>query len=356
METSARMKEESEFARKLAALEDMGFERVEASLPSIDSEVLEDNTHKISSSRSAMGTLVLITAIGSSRDQVEEALGRAFEEMDRLIALLSRYDDASAVCSLNEQGRLNGLHPEFSRLISRALQFNEVSSGAFDISVEPIVELFRKTLESETPVEPTRIEIAEALELVGSRHIEIKSDCVCFKRSGMSISLNGIAKGYIVDAMARVLSECGIDDYLIDAGGDVRSAGTKEGGLPWTVAVQDPSKNEQYPDLIHLANASVATAGSYEKSFDRSQKFHHIVNSETGLSPQVNLSVSIVAPSAMVADALATGVFVMQPHVGVRFVESLNGCECLIMDRSGRILKSTGWRSAAPNSGEKVEL
>jgi thiamine biosynthesis lipoprotein len=152
------------------------------------------------------------------------------------------------------------------------------------------------------------------------------------------------------------LEECGIEHYLIDAGGDVRSAGTKEGGLSWTVAVQDPSKGGQYPDLIHLANAAVATAGSYEKSFDSSQKFHHIINSETGLSPQVNASVSIVAPTAMVADALATGVFVMQPHVGIRFVESLKGCECLIVDRSGRIMKSTGWKSAVPNGGEKAEL
>jgi thiamine biosynthesis lipoprotein len=172
----------------------------------------------------------------------------------------------------------------------------------------------------------------------------------------MSISLNGIAKGYIVDAMAGVLKNQGIEDFLIDAGGDVRCEGTKEEGLPWTVAVQDPSKNDQYPDVVHLANAAVATAGSYERYFDHSQRFHHIINSETGLSPRVNESVSIVAPSAMVADALATGVFVLQPHLGIRLIDSLHGCECLIVDRSGRILKSDGWRSAARNNREKVEL
>jgi thiamine biosynthesis lipoprotein len=349
------MQDESEIARKLAALEGMGLERVDVPAPSIESTILDDNTHKIRCSRAAMATLVSITAIGRSKDQVENALALAYEEMDRLIGLLSRYDDASAVCSLNEQGRLTGLHPEFSRLLSRALQFNELSGGAFDISVEPIVELFRKRLASEKPVGPSRAEIDEVLELVGSQHIELTSDGVGFKRSGMSISLNGIAKGYIVDAIARILEQNGIEDYLIDAGGDVRSAGIKEEGKQWTVAVQDPAKSEFYPDLIHLVNASVATAGSYEKSFDNSQKFHHIINSETGLSPQVNLSVSVVAPSAMVADALATGVFVMQPHTGVRFVETLKGCECLIVDRYGRILKSTGWRSAVPNSGEKAE-
>jgi thiamine biosynthesis lipoprotein len=350
------MKEESRLARRLAALETMGFERAGDSPPATESTILEDNTHKITCSRPAMATLVSLTAIGSSKDQVEDAFGRAFDEMDRLIALLSRYEDSSAVCCLNDQGRLTGLHPEFSRLIARALQFNELSGGAFDISVEPIVELFRSRLASEDLIEPSRAEISEVLELVGSRHIQLTSEGVGFRRSGMSISLNGIAKGYIVDAIARVLEECGIEDYLINAGGDVRSAGSKEEGLPWTVAVQDPSKTDKYPDLIHLTNAAVATAGSYEKNFDRSQKFHHIINSETGLSPQMNLSVSIIASSAMVADALATGVFVMQPHLGVRLIEGLNGCECLIVGRFGGILKSTGWRSAAPNNGEKAEL
>jgi len=349
------MKEKSRIARKLAALEDMGLERADAPLPATESTLLADNTYKISCTRPAMATLVSLTAIGSSKDQIEDAFGRAFEEMDRLIALLSRYDDASVVCSLNEHGRLTGLHPEFSRLLARALQFNEMSCGAFDISVEPILELFRERLESENPVEPSRAEITDVLELVGSRHIELTSDGVGFKRTGMSISLNGIAKGYIVDAVGRVLEDCGIEDYLIDAGGDVRSAGTKEEGLPWTVAVQDPLKGEQYPDLIHLANAAVATAGGYEKHFDTAQEYHHIINANTGLSPHVNLSVSVVASSAMVADALATGVFVMQPHMGVRFVEALKGCECLIVDRAGRIMKTTGWRSAAPNDSEEAE-
>ena len=143
---------------------------------------------------------------------------------------------------------------------------------------------------------------------------------------------------------------------IVGAGGDVRVGGTKEGGLSWTVAVQDPAKKEQFPDTIHLTDAAVATAGCYEKNFDCAQRFHHIINSETGLSPQLSLSVSVVAPSAMVADALATGVFVMQPHVGIRFIETLNGCECLIIDRCGHVLKSAGWRSTAPDNGEKAEL
>ena len=245
------MQEESRVARKLSVLEDMGLERVNDASSVTESTFLGDNTHKVFCGRPAMGTLVSVTALGTSNDQVEDAIGSAFQEMDRLVALLSRYESSSAVSCLNSQGSLRDLHPEFSRLISRSLQFHDLSHGAFDISVEPIVDLFRDRLGSESPNEPSRSEIAEALELVGSRHIDLTSDGLGFKRSGMSVSLNGIAKGYIVDAIAGILEGGGVNDYLIDAGGDVRVAGTKEEGLPWTVAVQDPSKNNQFPDTIH---------------------------------------------------------------------------------------------------------
>ena len=350
------MKEASSIARKLSVLEDMGLERVDVSPMMCESTPVDQDTHKISCTRPAMGTLVAVTILNDSQDQAEEAIGCAFEEMDRLIAMLSRYEASSAVCCLNDQGRMDGLPPEFAHLVSRSLHFHDLSRGAFDISVEPVVDLFRKNLDREDPTEPSRSEIAEALELVGSRHIEFTSDGVAFKRSGMAISLNGIAKGYVVDAIAKTLEIHGIESYLINAGGDIRTAGFKENGLPWTVAVQDPSKHDRFPDTIHLTNAAVATSGSYEIHFDRSKRFHHIVDSETGLSPRVNVSVSVVAPTAMAADALATSVFVMEPFRGVRFVETLRGCECLIIDRAGQVLKSIGWRSAAPNNGEKAEL
>jgi len=224
------MQEESRVARKLSVLEDMGLERVNDASSVTESTFLGDNTHKVFCGRPAMGTLVSVTALGTSNDQVEDAIGSAFQEMDRLVALLSRYESSSAVSCLNSQGSLRDLHPEFSRLISRSLQFHDLSHGAFDISVEPIVDLFRDRLGSESPNEPSRSEIAEALELVGSRHIDLTSDGLGFKRSGMSVSLNGIAKGYIVDAIAGILEGGGVNDYLIDAGGDVRVAGTKEWG------------------------------------------------------------------------------------------------------------------------------
>ena len=341
------MQDAVRIARKLAALERMGFERADVSPLTTEARRIDRKTYQVTSSRPAMGTLVSVTAIGRTRDESEQAIGRGFEEMDRLIAILSRYESSSAVTCLNEAGKLDGIPPEFSRVLSRSLYYHWVSGGAFDISVEPLVNLFRERLDGTVPSEPGRTEIAEALGLVGSQNIVVGSRSAHFSRSGMGVTLDGIAKGYIVDAIAGELERSGIGSYLINAGGDIRTAGSKPGRKPWTVAVQDPSKRGSFPDTVHLTDGAVATSGSYEIYFDRDKLFHHVVNSRTGRSPDLSQSVSVQAPSAMAADALATGVFVMEPRKGIEFIDSLPGCECLVIDNEGHQLRSRSWKSAA---------
>ena len=342
------MLEASRIARKLSALVDLGLERVDHAPVSTESVRLDRKTHKVTSSRPGMGTLVSISALGRSQEKAQEAIGRAFEEMDRLIQLLSRFEGSSAVSTLNSEGRIEGSPPELSHVVSNSLHYYGLSRGAFDITVEPVVDLFRERGDGVAQLAPKSPEIMEALDLVDSRNIEVSPRKLAFKKTGMGITLDGIAKGYIVDAMAGVLDRHKVKNYLINAGGDIRTAGTKENKLPWTVAVQDPSKRGVFPDSIHLRDAAVATSGSYEIYFDRDKLFHHIVSSQTGLSPNLSASVSVIAPSAMAADALATSVFVMTPTDGVRFINSLPRCECLIIDRGGCELRSTGWKSAAP--------
>jgi thiamine biosynthesis lipoprotein len=338
------MDEATHVARRLSALVGMGFERVETSPVATEAARLDRRTHKVTSRKAAMGTLVSVTALARSRARTEEAIGRAFEEMDRLIGIFSRFEPSSAVAHLNDTGRLRGAPPEFAKVLSQSLLYHELSGGVFDVSVEPIVRLFRHSPEG---VLPSERDVREALSLVGARRITLSRADIGFERTGMGITLDGIAKGYIVDAIAATLERHKIKSYLIDGGGDVRASGTKAKRQPWTIAVQDPSKNDRFPDLVHLTNASVATSGSYEVYFDRERRHHHIVNSQTGRSPIGSQSVSVMAPSAMAADALATTVFLMDPDDGIEFVGRLPGCECLIVDREGLHLKTRGWRSAA---------
>ncbi len=342
------MQESSRIARRLSALVDLGFERADVAPTSTETIRVDRKTQRVTSVTPAMGTLVSVSTLVRSSDRAKEAIGRAFEEMYRLIGVFSRFEGSSALSNLNENGKLDGAPHELCTVIEHALRHYRLSRGAFDVTVEPVVDLFRERMDREQPKVPTRQEIGEALELVGSEHIALSERRIRFEKSGMGVTLDGIAKGFIVDAMARELDKHAVKHYLINAGGDIRSRGTREDMQPWTVAVQDPAKRGPFPDIIHLTDGAVATSGSYEIYFDRDRLFHHIVDAESGTSRNRNVSVSVVAPRAMAADALATSVFVLEPRIGVALIDSMAGCECLIIDNNGSQVKSAGWPGAAP--------
>jgi len=338
------MQDATALARKLAALTDLGLERVDVAPVTSDAFLVEPHRWKVITGRPAMGTLVTVSAIARSRERAALAIGHSFEEMDRLIGLFSRFERHSALSHLNETGTLDAAPSEVTRVVGTALAYHEISSGAFDITVAPVLELFRRRFESPTPGAPDDRDIAEALERVGSGHVKVSRRRIRFSRDGVTVTLDGIAKGYIVDAVARVLDRHGVKRYLVNAGGDIRSRGAKERGRPWTVAVRDPLGGDAFPDTIHLTGGAVATSGSYEIHFDDEMTFHHIVDAQTGRSPLHAASVSVVAPTA----------FVLGPSPGVTLVDGLRGCACLVIDQEGRAWKSKRWRSAPPTNGAEA--
>ncbi len=338
-------------ARKMAALSAMGFQRVES--PAIPPELipLGDGRYKVTCGQPSMGTLVSITGLHQSSGLIQEAAGLAFREMVRVVNLLNRYDPSSALSYLNTEGVIDGPPPELTAVMWQSRYFNQASQGAFDATVQPLVDLFRRSLggsygQDSAPVGPTEAELLEAVSLVDGRNVGVGEKKIRLQTPGMGVTLDGIAKGYVVDRIAQVLTQQGLQDFLIDAGGDIRTSGVREDGQPWRVGVQDPQKQGDLPDVIGLTNASVATSGSYEIYFDRERTHHHIVSALTGGSPRTSQSVSVVAPTTLAADALATSVFVMEPGRGVSFIESLPQCACLIVDEQGRQWRSSGWRSA----------
>ena len=303
------------------------------------------NTYKVSKTRLAMGTYVSMTLIHPSRDKAERAIGLAFEEIDRLTGLMNRFDDSTAVARLNRSGFLNDTPPEVSEVIARALAHYRLSHGAFDISVKPVVDLFREKFTAGKKMLPKESELKQVLKLVGSDKIELRGWRLRLKKQGMGITLDGIAKGYIVDKASKALAGQKINNHLINAGGDIRAMGSRSENKPWTVAIQDPLKRKIYPDIIHMTDGAIATSGNYEVYFDQEKMFHHIVDPRTGLSSGLNdASVSVLAKTAMDADAFSTSVFVMDPIHGIRFINSVPGCECLVITKANKKIKSEGWK------------
>jgi thiamine biosynthesis lipoprotein len=302
---------------------------------------------KVSQTRIAMGTYVTVTAVHSSRDLAEETIGRAFDEMDRLIAVFNRHNFASPVSVLNRDGSVSGPPPELKDVLGWARHFNGVTAGHFDVTVKPLVDLLNKT--ATASARPRDDHIAAALRRVDASGVEIMAKEIRFKNDGMGVTLDGIAKGYIVDTMSASLAERDVTDHLVNAGGDIRTSGANASGKRWTVAVEDPKKKRDYPDVIRMNDGAVATSGSYEIYYDREKVFHHVVDPLTGVSPQHSVSATVRARSVMVADALSTGVFVAEPHEGVMLVESLRptyDTTCLILGANGERHACGSWAAA----------
>jgi len=304
------------------------------------------NMYKVSKTNLKMGTFVSMTLIDPSKNKAQEAMGLAFEEIDRLTGLMNRFDNRTAVAQLNREGLLKDVPPEVAEVIAKGIDYYQLTKGAFDISVKPIVDLFKESFAGNKTVPPSNNKLEQALDLIGSYRIEIEGRMLRFKKPGMGITLDGIAKGYIVDRASMVLASHGIKNHLINAGGDIRAIGSRQDRKPWTVAIQDPKKNGKYPDIIKMTDGAIATSGNYEAYFDHEKVFHHIINPETGHSPGISTSVSIMARTAMDADALSTSVFVMNPAQGNRLINSLPACECLVITKGGTKHRSAGWKKS----------
>jgi len=299
-----------------------------------------DSLKKAEQTKESMGTFVTITVYDEDEDKAERVIGIAFEEIERIESLVSNYIDTSEVYILNKNGEIDSADNEFIYLLGKSLKYGDISRGAFDITVQPILDLYKYTF-SELERAPTDDEIKETLKLVGYEKIHIRNRRVEFMEGGMKITLGGIAKGYIIDKAIEILGNKGIEHALVNAGGDMRAIGNK-GKKNWKISLQNPRKKWDSIVTIEINDTAVCTSGDYERFFDDSKNFHHIVDPRTGYSATELISVTIVADSAMDCDALATSVFVMGKEKGLELIESLH-VEGLLITKEKDIIKSSGF-------------
>ena len=314
-------------------------------MPVSESVAFDRKLYKVTRARLSMGTFAAITAMHPSRTEADDAIGKAFEEMDRVSRLLNRYQSASAIGTLNKEGYLSDMPSEVSEVIARALHFHKASSGAFDMTVKPLVDLYKEHFAAHKSP-PSEAEVAKVLELVDASAVRFDGRTIRFAKEGMGITLDGIAKGYIIDCGAETLQRHGIKHALMNAGGDIRAIGGKESKTPWKVAIQNPDKEGPYVDTITMVNGAIATSGNYEIYFDEEKLYHHIVDPKTGRSPLQSASVTVMASNVMDADGLSTAVFVLEPAAGKRFIENMPKTECLILNSAEKKIMSSGWPSA----------
>jgi len=234
--------------------------------------------------------------------------------------------------------------PEMLRVIKKAQEISELSGGGFDITVGPLTQLWRMARERGIP--PPAEKLKQKLGLVNFRNVMIdQEEKVFLKKRGMSIDLGGIAKGYAVDRAFEVLRTLGYKNLIVNAGGDLRVGGSKL-DQPWSIGIQDPRSSEKIMATVTISDSAIATSGDYEKFFIyQGKRYHHIFNPKDGLPSDGCQSVTIICKEGMVADALATAVFVLGPEKGYVLCQKLKGVDCLIVDKEGKIILAPGLKS-----------
>ena len=298
--------------------------------------------------RLLMGTFVTLSVVHPSAAQAEEGMGRAFEEISRLENTLSRHKE-SPLRQLNASGRLLDAPGELLGVLDRAMRVRSITNGAFDVTVAPVLDLFRAHSNPKGRLVLDPAELAAARELVCAEAVHRAPDHVRLGRSGMALTLDGIAKGYIVDCASTVLAAHGLSDHLVNAGGDIRASGRKAPGQLWRVGVEHPVAQARNAGRVATAvnlTAAIATSGSYEVFYDASHEHHHLIDPVAKASPQHTVSVTVTAPTAVEADALATALSVMDEGDALRLVRSLPGRECCLLAKNGAMLTSEGWGRA----------
>jgi thiamine biosynthesis lipoprotein len=284
-----------------------------------------------------MGTHIGVAAYTTPK--VDKAgVGRAFEqalaEIKRVEGLMTTWRDSEITRVNASAGSAPvAVSQETFDLVKESVRAAELSSGTFDITFESLHGLW-KFDEDLDPHPPTEAQIKAKLPLLDYRHIKLDAEkrTIGLAKPGVKIGLGGIAKGYAVDKAVAVLEKAGLTSFFVQAGGDLFARGKKPDGSEWSAGIRDPRGKGSFA-LLPLTDHAFSTAGDYERSYViDGRRYHHIIDPRTGYPAKACRSVTIWAPTALLADEIDDAVFVLGPEKGLALVESLEGVGAVIVD------------------------
>jgi len=261
-----------------------------------------------------MGTVFTVVAYGSNSAYLGEVADQAFREIDRLDDQMSNYKPESELSVINRQAYRHKVvvEPELFKLLEDSLRYSEETGGAFDITVGPLMKswgFFRGRGRM-----PSSAELTQVLKRIGYQHVKLDASArtIQFDEPGIEIDLGGIAKGYAVDQVVKILRSDGIQQALVSSGtSSVYALGSPPGEQGWKVSVRDPLDPKKAACVLRLQNLSLSVSGDYEKFFKLGGKIYaHIMDPHTGRPVENMLSTVVVSPLATDSDGLSTSFFV----------------------------------------------
>ena len=283
----------------------------------------------------ALGAEATIRLYAHTAAHATGALDAAAAEIERLENEFSLYRPSSALSRLNRDACL--LHPslDMRHLLVEAVRFGKLTQGAFDVSVQPLWELYA-THFSRHPEDgsgPPAELVARAARLVDYRQIQIEPDRIMLP-SGMAITLNGIAQGYITDRVADLLRACGWTHVLADLG-ELRGVGAHPDGRPWTAALPSPLDAPHGRIMVPLSERAIATSSGAATRFEANGRHHHLFSPASGRSANTYAAVSVAAERATLADAFSTALFVAPLSAAEAMLSKLPGVEAWLRFADG---------------------
>ena len=311
-----------------------------------------DSGHRV-----VMGTFSRVVVLAKSEKAARACIEAAFDVQARIESLMSYHREDSELNKINRYGAEKpvAVNPMTFEVLRQSVHFSQISDGAFDVTVGPLVDLWRAAGEANEP--PSEQALAEARRKVGFEKLILDENAmtVRFAEEGMRIDLGGIGKGYAVDKAVEAMKKRGALGGMVDLGGNIRCFGqAPRGQEKWRIGLQDPNVApddvgpSKYLLVLELADTSVATSGDYRRfAVVQGEKESHILDTRTGKGARKLVSDTIIAPDATTADALSTAVNVLGPEAGLALVERLPGIEAILIPAGGEttLLYSSGARA-----------
>ena len=290
-----------------------------------------------------MGSRFEITVVAESKAEANEYIDMAISEITRIEKLISSWDEDSQTSEINRQAGIAPVKvsPELFDLIERALGISQLTDGAFDISYASMDRIWH--FDGSMTEMPTSEEIKASVAKVGFQKVVLDDEehSVFLTEKGMKIGFGGIGKGYAADKAKALLKSRGVTAGIINASGDMTTWGKQPNGDEWKVAITNPLDKSKSFGLLPISNGAVVTSGNYEKFVQfEGIRYAHIIDPRTGYPATGILSVTVFAPKAELADALATAVFVMGIETGLNRINQLPKVECIIVDENGQLHQS----------------
>lgn len=293
-----------------------------------------------------LGTTLTLRAAHADVAQADAALDAAVAAIHRVEAAMSLYRPDSELVRLNHQGFLDRPSAELLAVLRKAQRVSRLSQGRFDLSVQPLWSLHAQA-QRENRL-PTADEIHAAQRCVGWQQVAVSAQRVRLRRPGMALTCNGIAQGYAADLAREALSRHGVAHALINTG-EYASLGHSERGDAWTFGIEDPHDEQRILAALRSDGRAVATSADNRSAFTADHRHHHIFDPATGDSPPELSSVTVLAPSAMLADALTKVMFVAGPHQIPRLALAWR-VGVLWVDKAGRWQSTPDLRLATERS------